>query len=134
MSVFKAGTTVYSCSQGQSLHVLTAPRFDEIIYRCCIRGQNEGEGESESDLDAHLRPTVKGSENRKQNRIYLHRAESVSSAVGSNESFLLAAYTRKTVLFAHSTSPLQRVLTSRTQVTTKLGRLYAPLKSPRCQV
>ena len=95
MSVFKAGTTVYSCSQGQSLHVLTAPRFDEIIYRCCIRGQNEGEGESESDLDAHLRPTVKGAENRKQNRICLHGTETVSSAVGNDGSFLFDAYTRK---------------------------------------
>ena len=35
-----------------------------------------------------------------------------SSAVGSDGSFLFAAYTRKNVLFAHSTSPLPQCLAS----------------------
>ena len=36
----------------------------------------------------------------------------VSSAVGINGSFLIAAYPRKNVLFGHSTSPLPRFLAS----------------------
>ena len=36
----------------------------------------------------------------------------VGSAVGSDGSFLLAAYTRKNVLFAHTTSRLARILAS----------------------
>ena len=36
----------------------------------------------------------------------------VSSAVGSDGSFLFTAYSSKNVLFAHSTSPLPRILAS----------------------
>ena len=45
-----------------------------------------------------IRPTMMGSENRKQNRFSLPE----SIAVGSDGSFLYAAYTRKYVLFVHS--------------------------------
>ena len=63
--------------------------------------------------NSDLRPTLTASENRKQNRISLHRAETRErSAVGSDGSFIIAAFTRKNVLFAHSTSPLGRVLAS----------------------
>ena len=44
-----------------------------------------------------------------------------SSAVGSAGPFLVAVYTRKNVLFAHSTSLLPRVLASQDTVNIKLG-------------
>ena len=49
------------------------------------------------------------------------------SALGSDESFLFAAYTRKIVLFGHSTSPLPRVLASQDTGDHQTWRLYAPL-------
>ena len=50
-----------------------------------------------------------------------------SSAVGSDGSFLFTAYTRKNVLFAHSTSPLPRVLASQDTGHHQTWRAYAPL-------
>ena len=41
----------------------------------------------------------------------------VSSAIGSDGSFLIAAYTRKNAFFAHSTSPLPRVSPHGTRIT-----------------
>ena len=69
-----------------------------------------------------------GSENRKQKRILILLQKPASSAVGSDGSFLFTAYTRKKVLFAHSTSPLPRVLASRATDHDKTSRVYAPLK------
>ena len=79
----------------------------------------------------HVRPTIMVSENRKQTRISLHRAERLepaSSAVGSDGSFLFAAYTRKNVLLAHrlhttATSPRLTRDTGHHQT----WRAYAPL-------
>ena len=50
-----------------------------------------------------------------------------SSAVGSDGSFLFAAYTRKNVFFAHSTSPLPRVLASQNTDHHQTWRAYAPV-------
>ena len=55
------------------------------------------------------------------------KQEPASSAVGSDGSFLIDAYTRKNVLFAHSTSPLTRVLASQCTDHDKTWRAYAPL-------
>ena len=67
------------------------------------------------------------SENRNQNRISLHVLKPASSAVGSDGSFLFDAYTRRNVLFAHSTSSLPRVLGSQGTGHDKTWRVYAPL-------
>ena len=53
-----------------------------------------------------IRPTIIVPENRKQTGFSFIVLKPVSSAVGSDGSFLFTAYTRKNVLFAHSTSPL----------------------------
>ena len=49
------------------------------------------------------------------------------SADSSDGSFLFAAYTTKKVLFAHSTSPLPRVLASQDTGRHQTWRAYAPL-------
>ena len=54
-----------------------------------------------------------------------------SSAVGSDGSFPVAAYTRKNVLFTHRTSPLPRVLASQGTDHDKTWRVYAPLSKLR---
>ena len=88
--------------------------------------------------------TIVGSENTKQ---YVQDFPSssrkpVSSAVTSDGSFLIAAYTRKNVLFTHSTSPLPRVLASQdtdhdktwtaSVCSTKLRALAATFEGLRC--
>ena len=49
-----------------------------------------------------------------------------TSAVGSDGSFLFAAYTRKNMLFVHSTSPLPRVLASKDTGRHQAWKAYAP--------
>ena len=51
----------------------------------------------------------------------------VSSAVGSDGSFLDAACTRKNVLFAHSASPLPRILASQGADHDQTWRVCGPL-------
>ena len=68
-----------------------------------------------------------GSENREQNGISLHGTEPANSAVGSDGSFLFAAYTRKNVLLAYSTSPLPRFLASQDTGHHQTWRAYAQL-------
>ena len=72
----------------------------------------------------YLWPTIMG---KKTNRISPLVLKPASSAVGSDGSFLFAAYTRKDVVFAHRTSPLPGVLASQDTGHHQIWRAYAPL-------
>ena len=60
----------------------------------------------------HLRPTIMGLENRKQNRISLHRTETRDQCRRQWWVISVRCLHKKKKSFSHSTSPLPRVLVS----------------------